>query len=193
MGRQEEALAAIRRAAEFDPVSLIINSVEAHILYMGRHYDRAIDQCRKVIEMDPNFPEAYEYLKRSYDQTGDYAAAIEARQKRRQILGLDATPTPVLEAAAAAKTGREYWKRRIEQEIAESKSEGLQPFEYAELLAQSGEVKRALDWLEKACAESDFMMMYVRVAPNLDPLRNEPRFKALLQRSCRVAAAVPTR
>jgi hypothetical protein len=31
--------------------------------------------------------------------------------------------------------------------------------------------------------------MIVRVAPNLDSLRSEPRFTALLERSCRVQAA----
>ena len=32
------------------------------------------------------------------------------------------------------------------------------------------------------------MVMYIRVAPNLDPLRAEPRFQKLLQRSCRMQA-----
>jgi hypothetical protein len=47
-------------------------------------------------------------------------------------------------------------------------------------------VSHALDWLEKACAENDLMITYIRVAPNLDPLRPEPRFQALLKQSCRV-------
>ena len=72
------------------------------------------------------------------------------------------------------------------QELAESKEEGLRPFDMAEILAMAGDPARALDWLEKACVDDDFMIMSIRVAPNLDPLRSEPRFRALLARSCRV-------
>jgi TolB-like protein/Tfp pilus assembly protein PilF len=185
MGRVDEALEAIHRAAEIDPLSLIINSVEANILYLGRRYDRAIDQALKVIDMDRNFPEVYEYLKRAYDQKGDYASAIAARQKRRQILGLDAVMTPALQAATSAATAREYWESRLQQERVEAQLEGVRPWEFAELHAQAGEAARALDWLEQACREPDFMMMYINVAPNLDPLRREPRFQKLLQQSCR--------
>jgi serine/threonine protein kinase/Tfp pilus assembly protein PilF len=186
-GRHDDAIAEIRRARQIDPLSLIINSVEANILYMARRYDEAIEQAKRVIEMDPNFPEAYEYLKRSYDQKGSYADAIAARQTRRRILGRDITPTAALRAAASATSRNGYWQKRLDQELEESKQEGLQAFEFAEMLAQVGEKARSLDWLEKACSESDFMITYVGVAPNLDPVRTEPRFKDLLQRSCRAA------
>jgi serine/threonine protein kinase/tetratricopeptide (TPR) repeat protein len=185
MGRVDEAVKAIHRAADIDPLSLIINAVEAHILYMGRRYDLAVDQALKTIDMDPNFPEVYEYLKRAYDQKGDFGNAIAARQKRRQILGRDSTMTPALHAAASASTPREYWRNRLQQEIAEAKTEGAQSWEFAELHAQAGDTARALDWLEQACREPDFMIIYIRVAPNLDPLRGESRFQKLLQQSCR--------
>jgi serine/threonine-protein kinase len=185
MGRVDEAINAIHRAGDIDPLSLIINAVEAHILYMGRRYDLAIDQALKTIDMDPNFPEVYEYLKRAYDQKGEYGNAIVARQKRRQILGRDATMTAALHAASSASTPREYWRSRLEQELAEAQTEGAQSWEFAELHAQAGDTARALDWLEKACREPDFMLIYVKVAPNLDPVRREPRFQKLLRQSCR--------
>jgi tetratricopeptide (TPR) repeat protein len=186
MGRPEEALAAIRRAADIDPLSLIINTVEAQILYMARRYDEAIEACLKVIDMDPNFPEAWVVLKRSYDSKGWYEKGIAARQMRRTIVRLDARETPALRAASSATSSRIYWQNRLEQEVEEAKEEGFQPFDMAEIFAQTGDSARALDWLEKACHEHDFMMMYVKVAPNLDPLRSEPRYRNLLARSCRV-------
>lgn len=59
----------------------------------------------------------------------------------------------------------------------------------AEINSQAGENAAALDWLEKACADDDFMIMDIRVAPTLDPLRPEPRFRAMLERSCRVSGS----
>jgi len=186
MGRHDEALAVIRKAQEVDPLSLIVNAVEANLLYMAGRFEEAIEKSQKVIELEPNFPEVYEYLKRSYDQKGLYADAIATRQRRRTLLGLDARLTPALQIAAVTTTPRVYWQKRVEQELQEAKTEGLQPFEFAELLAQAGDTNRALEWLDRACAEHDFMIMYVRVAPNLAPLRADPRYQALLRRKCAV-------
>jgi hypothetical protein len=93
--------------------------------------------------------------------------------------------TAALHAASSASTPREYWRSRLEQELVEAQTEGAQPWEFAELHAQAGDTARALDWLEKACREPDFMLVYIKVAPNLDPLRREPRFQKLLHQTCR--------
>jgi eukaryotic-like serine/threonine-protein kinase len=185
-GRHDEALSEIRTAIALDPVSLIVNAVEANLLYMAGRYDEAIAKGQHVVDMDPNFPEVYEFLKRSYDQKGLFREAIAARQTRRRLLGRDLTETPALAAAAAATDPREYWRNRVTQELVEARTEGLAPFELAELLAQAGDPTRALDWLERACAELDFMVVYTRVAPNLEPLRREPRYLNLLRRGCPV-------
>jgi tetratricopeptide (TPR) repeat protein len=182
MGRTEEALAEIKRAEELDPVSLIISAVEGWILYFAHDYDRAIAKCLRVIEMDPNFAEAYEYLKRSYDQKRMYKEAIAARQTRRRLLGRDTRDTAALRIAASTTSNKIYWQKRLELEIDESKDENLSAFEMAEILSQLGEKERALEWLEKAQAQHHFMITYVKVAPNLDPLRSEPRFADLLRR-----------
>ena len=188
-GRHDEALAEIRRAAAADPLSLIVNSVEANLLYLARRYDDAIAAARRVIEMDPNFPEVYEYLKRAYVMQGQYALSIDARQARRRLLGLDAAMTPALRAASAAPDARAYWQKRLEQDLIEAKTEGLLTYEMAELLTQSGDLAGGLDWLERACRDSDFMIITIRIAPTLDPLRAHPRFQSLLGGSCRVASS----
>jgi serine/threonine protein kinase/Tfp pilus assembly protein PilF len=185
-GRPDEALAEIAKAKDLDPLSLIVQVVEAQILYMAGRYDAAIEAGLKAVEMDANFPEAYDSLKRSYDQKGLYADAIAARQKRRALLGLDATLTPALRTAADATTPRTYWKKRLEQELVEWRTEGQHPYEFAELFAQAGQEAHALDWLERACREHDFMLVYVTVAPNLAPLRPTPRYLEILRRGCRM-------
>ena len=46
-----------------------------------------------------------------------------------------------------------------------------------------GQRSSALDWLEKACEEHDGWMWTLNVDPWYYPLRNEPRFQALLKNS----------
>ena len=48
-----------------------------------------------------------------------------------------------------------------------------------------GEPDKALDLLERAYEKRDYSIMYLKVHPNLDPLRSDPRFKDLLRRSTR--------
>lgn len=181
-GRHEEAVAEIRRAKEINPVSLIINAVEAWVLYHARQYDQAIAQAQKVVEMDPHFAEVYEYLKRCYDQKGMYKEAIAARQMRRRLEGLDAEETPALREAAEATSARVYWRKRLEQDAEESKREPSAPFDMAEIYAQLGEKDQAFAWLERAYEERSFLMMYLKVAPKLDPLRSDRRYADLLRR-----------
>ena len=182
MGRHQEAIAEIRRAKEINPFSLIINAVEVSVLCIAREYDQGISQGQKALEMDPHFAEVYGYLKRCYEQKGMYREAIAARQMRRKLAGLDAEETEALREAAAATSARAYWQKMLEQEAGESKRELSSAFEMAEIFAQLGEKDQAFATLERAYEERSVMMMYLKSAPNLDPLRSDPRFADLLRR-----------
>ncbi len=182
MGRHQEAIAEIRRAKEINPVSLIINAVEVSVLYIAREYDQAISQGQKALEIDPHFAEVYGYLRRCYDQKGMYKEAIAARQMRRKLAGLDAEETPALREAAAATSIRVYWQKRLEQQVEESKREVSTAVDMAEIFAQLGEKDEAFKSLERAYEERSVMMMYLKVLPNLDPLRSDPRYADLLRR-----------
>ena len=56
VGRPEEAMAESRRAQELDPLSLTINQTVGGVFYAKRQYDQAIEQLRRTLEMDQNFP-----------------------------------------------------------------------------------------------------------------------------------------
>jgi hypothetical protein len=61
--------------------------------------------------------------------------------------------------------------------------EQLGPIEIlgAGIYAQWGDRQRALDWLEKALRSRDSGPEIIRIDPLMDPLRNEPRFRAVVQ------------
>jgi hypothetical protein len=46
---------------------------------------------------------------------------------------------------------------------------------------RTGDVEQALDWLERSVAAHDPNVPYVSVAPHWDPLRSQPRFRAILR------------
>jgi hypothetical protein len=53
-------------------------------------------------------------------------------------------------------------------------------YQYAEIFAQWGDVPRALEALEHAVTLRDGGLAFTKVDALVDPLRNEPRFKAVL-------------
>src|SRR5207253_11225787 len=85
MGRQEEAIARVKRAQELDPLSLIINAALGRQLYLARRYDEASEQFRKALELDPKFSMAHYRLGQVYLQQGLYEEAIAEFSEERTI------------------------------------------------------------------------------------------------------------
>ena len=132
--------------------------------------------------MNPDYAEINDPLKRCYDQKGMFREAIAARQRRRQLAGWDATETAALKEAASTSEPAVYWKKRLEQEIEESRNELPMPFEMAAIHAQLGEKDLAFEWLDKAIENRSYPVMFLRVTPDIDPLRSDPRFADALRR-----------
>jgi len=52
-------------------------------------------------------------------------------------------------------------------------------YQYAQIYAQWGDTKKALDWLETALRIRDTGLEYLKTDPFLDPLRSQQRFLAI--------------
>src|SRR5439155_7880851 len=86
------------------PLSLVASHHFAWILIRARMYDEAIDQCRKALEMDPNFAMGHFWLGIACGFTGRFDEALAALQVAHQTLG---TTFATLEFARAhAASGR---------------------------------------------------------------------------------------
>ena len=64
----DEALAQLRHAQRLDPLSLVFQIHVGWIYFYSRHYDRAIEQYQKVLEMDPSYNWARVHLSQAYEQ-----------------------------------------------------------------------------------------------------------------------------
>jgi TolB-like protein/Tfp pilus assembly protein PilF len=64
LGRHEESLAAVRHAAEVEPLAMIVHqSVSRSLHYAGRN-EEAVSHCRRLLEMDPSFVTGYDTIAR---------------------------------------------------------------------------------------------------------------------------------
>jgi predicted Zn-dependent protease len=87
LGRNDDALAEMRKAANLDPLSLNINSDLAEFFLIARFPDESIPQSRKTIDMDPAFPAAHNQLAQGYLAKHLYTEAIAELQKSIQLSG----------------------------------------------------------------------------------------------------------
>lgn len=81
MGRTEESIVEVEKAAELDPLSLSTNTARAVPYLRAGRYAEAIEKLQPALELDKNFAVALLYKGRSYDGLGDHKEAIAQYQK----------------------------------------------------------------------------------------------------------------
>jgi TolB-like protein/Flp pilus assembly protein TadD len=179
VGRVPEALAEARRAQQLDPLSAIISSFVAVELYLGRSYDGALAQARKTIELDPAFSLGHSYLALTYLQLNRGRDALgELEPLAGQGNRYDGE-----RGYAYAKVGRRDDALRLLRQMEErSRKHYVAPSARALVYIGLGDKNRALDWLEKAYAELDWRLLYLKTDPLFDELRGEQRFTEILKR-----------
>jgi tetratricopeptide (TPR) repeat protein len=163
-GRHEQAVAEIERARQLDPLSLIIQSVDGYIYYNARRYDEAITRCRAVLKRDPRFLPALEFLMLAYEQKG-----MEAE-------------TLALERVAAEEAIQGIRSVHFLADHAVQSRLDSSPYSVAARYAVLGRRELAFRWLDRAAESHDALLTFAKVDPNLDGLREDPRFPGLLKR-----------
>jgi TolB-like protein/Flp pilus assembly protein TadD len=182
MGRLDEAIAEAKLAQEADPVSPIIGLLAGRTLYVARRYDQAIEQLHKTLEMDPHFPRAHWWLAKAYEQVGRHEEAVAESQKAVSLSAGEPTYFGQL-GHAYAVSGKKAEAQKVVAELKDlSKRRYVAPFDIALVYMGLGDKSRALEWLEKAYEDHSDWLAWIKVWPQFDSLRSEPRFQDLLRR-----------
>jgi len=183
LGRFDEAIAISTRAMELDPLSPIIIGALGDMYFYARRYEESIELYQKTLELEPEFLAGHTDLARSFELTGKYDEAI-AEFKLAQTLASKGPPEPSsgLAHVYAQMGDREKATKILEQLIDMRKRRYISAYGIASIYACLKDIEPAFEWLEKAYAEHDQTLVWLKVHPRLDPLRNDPRFENLLER-----------
>ncbi|HYH85445.1 MAG TPA: FlgO family outer membrane protein [Pyrinomonadaceae bacterium] len=182
VGKVDESLQTIRRARELDPLSSIINGHVGSRLYFARRYDEAVEELKKAAEMNTNLPVQRYPLGNIYERQGRYAEALAEYQKMPADAPNHLGATGWV-AHLYAVSGRPAEARVALERLREmGKSGHVSNYLIALTHAGLGEKDEAFAYLEKAREGREYMMLWVKVEPQLDGLRSDPRFQDLLRR-----------
>lgn len=182
MGRADDSFEQIKKARDLDPLSISINVSFGWRLYLAREYDRAIAQLADALELDPNYEWARVNLGQAYEQKGEYNLALQEFQH-----ALELSPSSPLTISALAHaygvSGNHTEATKLLADLqTHSKKQYVPAYYIAIVYLGLGKNELAMDWLEKAYADRSNGLVFMKVEPELDPLRNNPRFAALQTR-----------
>ncbi|MCX6567495.1 MAG: tetratricopeptide repeat protein [Candidatus Aminicenantes bacterium] len=180
--RFEEAVPALKRAVELDPLSLWMNAELGYCFRLARRYDEAQEQLNKTVEMDPNFGLAHYYMGILYSDKGMYKEAIAEIQRSIELAGGLSWAFGYLGYAYAMlgqKDETEKILRRLEER---SKEEYIGSTTFWILHSALGDIDKSFECLEKAIEEHEPLLPLMNVLPEYDIVRSDPRFKAFLKK-----------
>ena len=181
LGRFDEALRESDRARQLDPLSLIIASDHGVILYYSRQYDRAIEQFRAVLDMDPGFSRAG-MMTQAYVEKGWFKEALAFMESRRRLAS-DGAWTWATLAYVYGRSGQPVQARRALMKLQElNRHQQIDPAPFVTAYVAMGDKDQAFAWLEKAYSQHSYALLTLKVDPSYDPLRSDPRFQELMRR-----------
>lgn len=181
MRRFDEALAEIREAQALDPLSILIHRDIAWHYFCQARYAEAVAQLRETLKMDPNYSAALTLLARSLAGLGHYSEALAELERARVFISRVAYLG--FRGAIEAAAGQRGQAERTLAELREFEGSAyVPPYALALIYTALGEHDEALTQLEEGYRQQDTTMVSVNIDPRFEPLRDEPRFQALIAR-----------
>ncbi|MGH9712793.1 MAG: protein kinase domain-containing protein [Candidatus Acidiferrales bacterium] len=182
MGCRSGAIARMKKCQELDPLSLIISVAIGWAFYNDRRYNDAIEQLRRTVELDPNYPVTYWILGLLHRKMGRLEPAIADGEKGVKLSG-----GSILMRAALAQTfaaaGKKNKALQILDELTKlAKEKYVASYHLAGIHIGLEEDDRAMECLEKSYEEHSHWLIYLHMDPGMDSLRADARFQELLQR-----------
>lgn len=179
--RFDEAFASLKRAEELDPLSPVISMNRSLVPLYERRYDEAVVQLNRTLAIEPNFPPALFFLGMTYHFKGMYPEAIASYKKSVE---LDINPVARgYMALSLAKSGHPEEAEKMLGELEAGSAKGyVPPYAFALCYLGLNDKENAFVWLEKQVEERSLLAGSYAVAPELDELRGDLRFKAMLKR-----------
>jgi serine/threonine-protein kinase len=186
MGRFDESIANARRAAELDPLSPVLVGSYGRALYRARRYEDALARYRRALEIDPEDRSSLSWIAETYVELGKHQEALSFVVRLEKM---GSAPTALrVRGRIYAAMGRTSDAQAIIETIKRDRTVGDQRFSTAAIYAQLGRADEAVAGLEAGVEahfrrEAGAMLPFTPADPVFDPIRNHPRFDALLQRA----------
>lgn len=185
MGRFQDAedhFAESHRLNPMDPHDRLHRGV---VQYFLNHPEQAIKILKDGISFYPNVSTGYHKLGKIYLNVENYDEAIVTLE-----IGIELSNARIPSflgdlAIAYFKSGQPEKAKEIIEELKSIESKGPQgspSFFIAQIYAGIGEPELAFEWLEKSYEAHEVEMIWLKIEPQFNSIRDDPRFIDLMKR-----------
>jgi serine/threonine-protein kinase len=181
MGRLDEALAQGRSAVELDPASVSIRRSLGWLQYYAQQYDASLESLRRALAMDPTAEETLRLLGLVYMVRGRYDEAEAAFNEAVTLSQSHAMALAGLGQVAVRQGRLDQAMEYVRQILERSRSGYVSPVPLIKLYAALGDSDSGIRWLEEGYRQRRGYLAYLKIEPELDPFRSDPRFQRLLE------------
>jgi len=178
-GRIDEAIEPTQHAVKLDPLSTVVRNALGQAYYLNREFDLAIQNFESALSLDQSDPSLHYYLGLVIEQDGRHQEAISLFESAVEL----SESAPLYLSALGHALGRAGMREQALQILAQlEEAEESSPFNLAMVYLGIGDHERALHYLDRAVLTGSFHVLYLKVGPRFDELRDDPRFAELLAR-----------
>lgn len=182
-GRFQEALNHALIAMQIDPLSSAVAYHIAGVFYYSGRYEDAVAQLLKFQYLDPDFLPAHQMLAIIYARLNRRREALDEAARAIELSGASTRGRATL-AMVNALLGRHVEARALLRELLDQPEvPGFRwSYSLAAIHSYLNERDDAFRCLRQACEEGDGALIYLRHDPHFIELRDDARFKTILDR-----------
>jgi tetratricopeptide (TPR) repeat protein len=180
----EQAIAAIGRAREIDPLSAMNRALSSQIAFAAGDLANALHFAREAIVVDPDFWIGHFQLAQACVHLHQNEQALDALNQAGRLSGGNSKALS-LRGYLLARMNRAAEAHEILQTfetISKSQERFVPPYAFALIHAGLGNIDFALDHLDNSFQAHDVHLAFLTIDPKWDPFRMHPRFISLLER-----------
>jgi tetratricopeptide (TPR) repeat protein len=181
VGRFPEALREIDIARDLDPLSLSVNSAVGLVKMLAREFSAAIEQFRRVLDLDGTYALAHAWLAQACTHAGQKHEAVAASERlaalvpnSRSLIAI----TGYCQARCGLATAAEQILAQLD---AKSSERYVSPLHTAVVRIGLGDSDGAINDLRESVRERSFNLFWPKTNALFDPIRDDPRFGELLK------------
>jgi TolB-like protein/Flp pilus assembly protein TadD len=181
-GRRDEAIASTETAYRLDPLSPVIQSSMAMILYLARRYGQAETVLTGALQTSSKHFLLHLRLGLVRVQQGRYDDAVSELKLSIKLSGQSTETLAALGMAYAAQGDSDRAHRIVAQLERLRGKRYVLPYNIAKIYAAARDKKKAFEWLETAYEGGNPDLIELNSEPIFDGLRDTPRFAHLMRR-----------
>jgi TolB-like protein len=187
-GQLNDAVREMKRAQELDPLSPTNDTALGMILALARQFRGSLEYCYKAAELAPDQAPIQENLAMAYSLNGMYQQAIEHYKRVGELNPEKKGDALAWVATVLVTAGRKSEADSMMPKILElATASKADPYNIALLYAARGEKEPAFKWFAKALETDPMMDRLIMYDPQLDALRSDSRFAALVRQHTRAS------